>query len=252
MLEPLENVRLSGLLPTVTVAKPEQIIPTCAALIAGGLNVVEITLRSDAALDAIELARRQFPDLTVGAGTILSAGQAEQARERGAQFFVTPGCNPAVLRYFSQTSLPFVPGCATGGEIEQCRDHGFYVVKIFPVEQLGGLAFLKALAGPYSDVRFVPLGGVSLATLGQYLAYPKVFACGGSWVAKSELIQQGDFAAIERNTREALSAVFRLALAPMRDGEKVLTLRSQDLERLDYYLTRRGVAPDQPVRFVGA
>ncbi len=247
MLEPLERVRLAGLMPAVQIQRAEDIVPTCAALRAGGLDVLEITLRTPAALDAIALATREFPDMVIGAGTVLRPEQADAAHQRGAAFLVTPGCNPTVLSHCADAGLALVPGCGSAGEIEICLEHGFDVVKIFPAEQLGGLRLLRALAGPYPQVRFVPMGGLDPDNLADYARYDRVWACGGSWLATPALIAAGDFAAIERLTEQALLAVFGLRVAALpRDG-RPMTLSCADRERFDHYLARREVTLDPAI-----
>ncbi len=250
MFDSLERIRLAGILPTVQVDQAEDIIPTCAALRAGGLDAVEITLRTPAALDALALATSQYPDMTVGVGTILRPEQVDAARQRGAAFFVTPGCNPTVLAHCRDAKLPLVPGCATAGEIETCLEHGFNVVKIFPVEQLGGLKVLTSLAGPYSQVRFVPMGGVNLANVGSYATHDRVWACGGSWLAAPSLIATRDFAAIERNAEQALLAVYGLRLARLPRTSEQTTLACQNIERFNNYLARRGVTLNPAIRIM--
>ena len=248
MTSALEAVRLSGLVPTIQVDRAEDVVPTCAALSAGGIDVVEITLRTPASMAAVALATREFPDLTVGVGTVRRPEQADEARRRGAAFLVTPGCNPRVLQYCRSAGLPLIPGCGSGGEIEACLDYGFDIVKIFPVEQLGGLRLLRAFAGPYPEVRFVPMGGVNPANIGQYIANKKVFACGGSWIAPPALIASGEFAAIEHNAKGAVLAMLGLELARMPRAGEPLPLRCRSLERLNHYLSKPGAGIDPGIQ----
>jgi 2-dehydro-3-deoxyphosphogluconate aldolase/(4S)-4-hydroxy-2-oxoglutarate aldolase len=172
------------------------------ALVAGGLPVAEVTFRTDAAEDSIRrLAKRG--DLLVGAGTVLTKEQADRAIDAGAAFIVAPGTNPPVIDHCLLRSVPIVPGVATPTDIDLAMSFGLTTVKFFPAENLGGTATLKAYAGPYADVTFLPTGGITPEKLPDYLRLPFVLACGGSWLAPREALAMGDFATIRARIEEA-------------------------------------------------
>jgi len=172
------------------------------ALVAGGLPVAEITFRTDAAEESIRrLANRG--DLLVGAGTVLTPQQADRAIDAGAAFLVAPGTNPRVIDHCLLRSVPIVPGVATPTDIELAMSFGLDTVKFFPAENLGGTSTLKALSGPYADIKFLPTGGITPELLPSYLRLPFVLACGGSWLAPREALAAGDFAMIRQRIAEA-------------------------------------------------
>jgi len=172
------------------------------ALVAGGLPVAEITFRTDAAEESIRrLAKRG--DLLVGAGTVLTPQQADRAIDAGAAFLVAPGTNPRVIDHCLLRSVPIVPGVATPTDIELAMSFGLDTVKFFPAENLGGTSTLKALSGPYADIKFLPTGGITPELLPSYLRLPFVLACGGSWLAPREALAAGDFAMIRQRIAEA-------------------------------------------------
>jgi 2-dehydro-3-deoxyphosphogluconate aldolase/(4S)-4-hydroxy-2-oxoglutarate aldolase len=197
MHEVLQRLGQLRLIPMVVVDKAEHADPFGDALVAGGLPVAEITFRTDAAEAAIRaLAKRG--DVLVGAGTVLTTELADRAIGAGAQFIVAPGTNPNVVEHCRIRSVPIVPGVATPTDIELALSHGASTLKFFPAENMGGVGTLKALVGPYPDVRFIPTGGITPEKLPSYFALPSVLACGGSWLAPRELLAAGDFAAIRQ------------------------------------------------------
>jgi 2-dehydro-3-deoxyphosphogluconate aldolase / (4S)-4-hydroxy-2-oxoglutarate aldolase len=174
-----------------------------AALVSAGLPVAEITFRTEAALPSIRaLADRR--DLLVGAGTVLTTEQADQAIDAGADFIVSPGTNPKVVEHCLKKSVPIVPGVATPSEVELGISLGLSTLKFFPAENLGGVSTLKALAGPYADIKFVPTGGITAEKLPAYLALSNVLACGGSWLAPRDALTSGDFTAVVRLVEHAV------------------------------------------------
>lgn len=189
----LSALSQTGIIPVVKLETPESTLPLADALSAGGLPAMEITFRTDCAAEAIMLVSRSRPDIVVGAGTVLTVEQAERAIYSGAQFIVSPGLNPKVVEYCLSKSIPVVPGCVTPTEIEAALSLGLDTVKFFPAEAFGGLKALKALSAPYSGVRFMPTGGISLDNAAEYLAFSKVFACGGSFMVTDSLIKSGSF-----------------------------------------------------------
>jgi 2-dehydro-3-deoxyphosphogluconate aldolase / (4S)-4-hydroxy-2-oxoglutarate aldolase len=192
--------------PVLTADSADDAVRACEAILAGGLSSVEITFRTDAAVEAIRRAS-QLDGLIVGAGTVLSESQLAAAVDAGAQFAVAPSTNEAVVRAAQQSGIEVVPGAATPTEIDRARALGCHVVKIFPASTLGGPAFIKAVAAVFPDVEFVPTGGVNPENLGDYLALPSVLACGGTWICEPALLRDGRFDEVERRARETASVL---------------------------------------------
>jgi Entner-Doudoroff aldolase len=201
----LDQIGRLGLVPVVEIPDAALAVPLGEALLAGGLPCAEITFRTSAAAAAIAVLRRECPDLLAGAGTVLTPAQVDAAADAGAAFIVAPGFNPATLERARARGLPMIPGVCTPTEIEQALSHGVDVLKFFPAEAAGGVAFLRAVSAPYKNVRFIPTGGVSASNLASYLALPQVLACGGSWMVSKDLLLRGDFETIRRLTSEAVS-----------------------------------------------
>jgi 2-dehydro-3-deoxyphosphogluconate aldolase/(4S)-4-hydroxy-2-oxoglutarate aldolase len=202
MNQELTQIEAMRLLPIVVVDKAEHASMLGEVLASGGLPLVEVTFRTPAAESAVRtLAQRR--DLLVGAGTILTIEQADRAIGAGAKFLVAPGTNPKVIEHALKRRVPIVPGVATPSEIELATSLGAEVLKFFPAETMGGLAALKAFAGPYPDARFIPTGGITPELLPGYLRLPSVVACGGSWVAPRELLAAGRFDAIAALVEDA-------------------------------------------------
>ncbi|MBQ7058968.1 MAG: bifunctional 4-hydroxy-2-oxoglutarate aldolase/2-dehydro-3-deoxy-phosphogluconate aldolase [Firmicutes bacterium] len=196
-----------GIIPVVVLDRVEDAIPLAEALIKGGLPCAEVTFRTAAAEEAIRRISEAFPDMLVGAGTVLTTEQADRAITAGAKFIVSPGFNPKVTKYVLDKGVPMTPGVCTPSEIEGAMELGLDVVKFFPAEPAGGLPMIKALAGPYVGVKFMPTGGINAKNVRDYLAYNKIIACGGSWMVKGDLIREGKFDEIERMVREAAGIV---------------------------------------------
>ncbi|NYD43408.1 bifunctional 4-hydroxy-2-oxoglutarate aldolase/2-dehydro-3-deoxy-phosphogluconate aldolase [Nocardioides panaciterrulae] len=189
--------------PVVVVDDPAQAVPVARALVAGGLPVIELTLRTPVALDAIRAIAAEVPEILVGAGTILTPGQAEEARAAGAQFLVSPGATPALLAGMADTGLPFLPGTATVSEVLAVLETGRTEMKFFPAEASGGAAFLSSVASPVPAARFCPTGGITAASAPAYLSLPNVGCVGGSWLTPKDALAAGDWARVERLAREA-------------------------------------------------
>ncbi|MCG6893731.1 MAG: bifunctional 4-hydroxy-2-oxoglutarate aldolase/2-dehydro-3-deoxy-phosphogluconate aldolase [Desulfobacteraceae bacterium] len=195
-----------GVIPVVAVEKVEDAAPLADTLVEGGLPCAEVTFRTEAAPEVIaSMAKRG--DILVGAGTVLRIDQVKTAVDAGARFIVSPGFNAKVARYCVENNLIFTPGVCTPSDIEAALDIGLMVLKYFPAEAFGGLKTLKAMTGPYAAVGFIPTGGINPSNLAEYLAFPKVVACGGTWLAPSAAIAGGRFDAIRKNVREALDIV---------------------------------------------
>ena len=196
----------SRVVPVVVVSDAAQAVPMAEALLAGGVDVMEITLRSDAALAAIEAVARAVPAMQVGAGTVTRASEVAQVLSAGARFGLSPGATPELLAAVRAAGLPFVPGVATPGEAMAARDAGFTLLKCFPAAQLGGVEVLKAWGGPLPDLRFCPTGGVSLANMASFLSLPNVAMVGGSWLTPAAAVAAGDWARVTQLAREAVEA----------------------------------------------
>ena len=200
----LERAALFGVMPVINIPRPELAVPLADALTEGGLPQIEVTLRNDTALDSIRAIRAERPDMVVGAGTVLSVEQAKSAAGAGAQFIVTPGYNPAVVNWCIENGVEILPGCVTPAEIETGMAAGLDTFKFFPAESLGGVKAIKALRGPYRNVRFVPTSGISMDNIASYLACDGVACVGGSFMAPAALLEAGDFAAVTALCREAV------------------------------------------------
>ena len=205
MNEILEQFGKLGIIPVVKLDHAEAAVPLAEALIRGGLPVAEVTFRTDAAEESIRLMHEKFPEMLVGAGTVLTTEQVDRAVAAGARFIVSPGLNPVVVSHCLEIGIPITPGVNTPSEIEQALSFGLEVVKFFPAEASGGLAKIKAMSAPYGKLLFMPTGGINAGNLKSYLDFKKILACGGSWMVSSELINRGAFDEIEALTREAVN-----------------------------------------------
>lgn len=174
------------------------------ALLEGGLDVLEVVLRTDAALDCLEAIAKEFSEAHIGAGTVLSADQSKEVIQRGASFIVSPGLDPASVKVANDANIPILPGVSTATELQQAWNMGLRIVKMFPASLAGGPKMLKALSSVFRDVRFMPTGGVNPTNLPEYLAVPAVLACGGSWLTPKDAIDKGDFQAITQLAKDAI------------------------------------------------
>jgi len=191
-------LELSPVMPVVVIDDADDAVPVARALLAGGIGVIELTLRTPAALSAIERVAAEVPDIVIGAGTITAPDQAKQAADAGAKFLVTPGCTDAVVDACFETGLPFLPGASTVSEAMRLAERGLSALKFFPAEASGGVAYLKSIAGPLPSLKFCPTGGITVASAPSYLALPNVGCIGGSWLTASL-----DVATIEELAAEA-------------------------------------------------
>ncbi len=195
------------ILPVITIGSEEQILPLADALAAGGLTTLEITLRSAYGLTAIRRLREERPELCVGAGTVLDKRMMDEVEAAGAQFIVSPGCTDELLQAGVNCSVPLLAGTSNASDIMRGYALGYRRFKLFPAEICGGIAALKALGGPFGDVRFCPTGGVNAANAAQYLALPNVMCVGGTWMIDGASLASGDWAAIRQRSVEALAAL---------------------------------------------
>ncbi|WP_313525687.1 bifunctional 4-hydroxy-2-oxoglutarate aldolase/2-dehydro-3-deoxy-phosphogluconate aldolase [Anaerotignum sp.] len=202
------NQRIEELkiVPVVKIDHIEDAKPLAEALIAGGLPVAEVTFRTEAAFEAIK-AMAEIPEMLVGAGTVINVAQAKLAKEAGAKFIVSPGLNADVVNFAKENNIPIFPGVCTPTEVMAAIALELPVVKFFPAEAYGGLNTIKALAGPFGNIRFMPTGGISEKNIKEYLANPKIIACGGSWMVKDSLIQEKKFDEIQKITASAVKLV---------------------------------------------
>ena len=198
MNEVLEQIRKIGIVPVVKLDRVEDAVPLAESLCKGGLPCAEVTFRTAAAAGAIAAIRKAFPDMLLGAGTVLTTKQVDEAMEAGATFIVSPGLNPEVVKYCVDNKIPVTPGCSNPSDIEQAISLGLDVVKFFPAEAAGGLAMIKAMSAPYVNMKFMPTGGISAKNLNEYLSFNKIIACGGSWMVKDDLIKAGYLATEQR------------------------------------------------------
>ena len=202
-----EKIEKIGIVPVVVLNDAKDARPLAHALCEGGLPCAEVTFRTDAAKDAIRIMAETYPDMVVGAGTVLTTQQVEEAVKAGAKFIVSPGFDPEVVDYCIEKNIPVFPGCATASEVAQAVKRGLKVVKFFPAETSGGVAAVKALSAPYGTIRFMPTGGINANNVKDYLSNDCILACGGSWMVKSTLIEQGKFDEIRQMTQEAAGQV---------------------------------------------
>ena len=203
----LENLKRAGIVPVVVLDDARDAVPTAKALLAGGIDVMEITFRTAAAADSIKAVSKNCPDMLVGAGTVITLEQCKKAVEMGAKFIVSPGFDEEVVRWCVENDVAVTPGCVTPTEIMAAMKLGLKVVKFFPASVYGSLAAMKALSAPFGGIRFIPTGGVNAKNLAEYAAAPYVFAIGGSWICPKKAIAAGDFAAITALSREATDIV---------------------------------------------
>ena len=191
------------MVPVVVLEDTKDAVPLAKALVEGGLPCAEVTFRTEAAEESIRLMTEQFPEMLVGAGTVLTREQVDAAVAAGAKFIVSPGFDPEIVDYCLEKEIPIFPGCVTPSEVAQAIKRGLKVVKFFPAEPAGGVAMIKAMAAPYNQLRFMPTGGIGTQNLKDYLGFDKIICCSGSWMVKADLIQNGEFEKICNLTKEA-------------------------------------------------
>ena len=199
-----EKIAGFGVVPVVVLDDVKDAAPLAKALVEGGLPCAEVTFRTAAAEESIRVMATEYPDMFVGAGTVLTIEQVDRAVAAGAKFIVSPGFDPEIVDYCLEKEIPVFPGCITPSEVAQAVKRGLKVVKFFPAEQFGGVATIKAMAAPYVGLKFMPTGGVSAKNLESYLSCDKIIACGGSWMVKADLVKAGKFDEIKNLTEEAV------------------------------------------------
>jgi 2-dehydro-3-deoxyphosphogluconate aldolase / (4S)-4-hydroxy-2-oxoglutarate aldolase len=199
-------LRLSPVMPVVTVSDPTTAADLARALVRGGIRVIEVTLRTPVALRAIELIAREVPEITVGAGTVLSVGDLQSSAEAGAAFAISPGATPALLDAGTHGPIPYLPAIATASELMAALAAGYRCFKFFPAGAAGGIAMLNSFAGPFPEARFCPTGGISQATVKSYLDLPNVLCAGGSWLTPGDAVRRKDWSMIESLASKAAAS----------------------------------------------
>ena len=207
MNDVIQKIYDIGIVPVIAIDDADKAVPLAKALVKGGLPAAEVTFRTAAAEEAIKRIVAEVPEMLVGAGTVLTKEQADRAIAAGVKFIVSPGFDPEITKYVIDKGMLMMPGTATPGEMEQAMSMGLDVVKFFPAEQNGGVAKLKAVAGPYTNLRWMPTGGVNAKNLNDYLSFNKIVACGGTWMVKKDLIEGEKWDEIEALTREAVQTM---------------------------------------------
>lgn len=215
MNEVLQKIQKIGIVPVVVLNDAKDAAPLAKALCEGGLPCAEVTFRTAAAAEAIKIMTTEFPEMLVGAGTVLTTEQVDEAVAAGAKFIVSPGLNPKVVKYCVEKNIPITPGTANPSDLEQALELGLEVVKFFPAEAAGGLAMIKAMSAPYTKMKFMPTGGINASNLCSYLDFPKIIACGGSWMVSGALVEAGEFDKIRDLTREAVNNMLGFELVHM-------------------------------------
>lgn len=212
MNEVLKSIQKMGIVPVVKLDRVEDAAPLAKALCEGGLPCAEVTFRTDAAEESIRIMTTEYPNMLVGAGTVLTTEQVDKAVNAGAAFIVSPGLNPKVVKYCVEKGIPVTPGCANPSDVEQAIELGLDVVKFFPAEAAGGLNMIKSMAAPYVNMKFMPTGGINEKNLTSYLDFNKIIACGGSWMVNDALVKAGEFDKIKELTREAVNKMLGFEL----------------------------------------
>lgn len=209
----LKKIQALGIVPVVKIDDVEKAAPLAKALCEGGLPCAEVTFRTAEAEEAIRRMAEAYPDMLLGAGTVLTTEQVDKAVAAGAKFIVSPGLNEKIVQYCIEKGVPITPGTANPSDVEKAIELGLDVVKFFPAEAAGGLNMIKSMAAPYVNMKFMPTGGINAKNLNDYLAFDRIIACGGSWMVKPELVEAGDFDAIRELTREAVQKMLGFEIA---------------------------------------
>jgi len=208
----LQQLFQIGIVPVVAIDDASKAVPLARALVAGGLPAAEVTFRTAAAEEAIKAIIREVPEMLVGAGTVLTREQADRAIAAGVKFIVSPGFDPELTRYVLSKNMPMIPGTATPGEMQQAMSLGLDVLKFFPAELNGGVAKLKAIAGPFRNLRWMPTGGVNTENLVDYMTFDQILCCGGTWMVKKDLINEGKWDEITGICKEAVKSMLGFTL----------------------------------------
>jgi 2-dehydro-3-deoxygluconokinase len=235
-------------IPVVTLEDPEDAVPLAEALVAGGIPAAEVTFRTESAFQSIQAISKAFPEMLVGAGTVLTPGQVDSAVDAGAKFIVSPGLNPETVRYCQKIGIPIFPGCVTASEVQKAIELGLNVLKFFPAEQSGGLGALKALSAPFPQIRWMPTGGINLNNIGSYLGFPKILACGGSYMVGKADIKAKNWDKITELCRQTIRLIRDESEGTsVPPASKVSEKKAYDLVALGESLLRMSAAPNQRI-----
>ena len=207
MCQAAEIIQKMGVVPVVILKDAKDAAPLAKALVEGGLPCAEVTFRTEAAEESIRIMANDFPEMFIGAGTVLTIDQVDRAAAAGAKFIVSPGFQPEIVDYCLEKEIPVFPGCITPSEVAQAVKRGLKIVKFFPAEPFGGVATIKAMAAPYTGLKFMPTGGVNAINLESYLSFDRIIACGGSWMVNGALVKEGKFDEIKALTEEVVKLV---------------------------------------------
>ena len=251
MTELLKQIGDYGLVPVIKIDDVSKAVPLAKALCDGGLPVAEVTFRTACAAEAIEKMAAAYPEMIIGAGTVLTAAQADAAMTAGAKFIVSPGLNPKVVAHCIEKGYPIIPGCANPSDIEFAIEFGLDTVKFFPAESLGGLGTLKAFSAPYSGMKFMPTGGINEKNLLQYLAFDKILACGGSFMVPSDLLEAGEFDKLTELVKSAVSLVLGFELIHVGINCNSREEAEKSLKTLEFMFGFKGQQPGTAGVFAG-
>lgn len=235
-----------GIVPVVVMDDPDDAAQLAKALSDGGVPCAEVTFRTPRAAEVIKKMVETYPDMLVGAGTVLTVEQAQKAIDAGATFIVSPGLNPEVVTFCQKQNVVVIPGCANPTNVEEAMRLGLDVVKFFPAEQAGGISMMKAMSAPYPGIRFMPTGGISEKNLYDYASYDKVVACGGSFMVKKEFLENKDFFKVMELTKKAVDIMLDVKLVEIKkfEGENRIVMSANNLKRVMYHWEKRGLEFD--------
>lgn len=242
MVHMFKEIRNIGIVPVIKINDKNSAVPLAQALINGGIACAEITFRTKEAGDAIRYITKKFPEMLVGAGTVTTLEQLDEAISAGSKFIVSPGFNPKIVDCCMNNKIPVIPGVQTPSEIERAMEYGLKLLKFFPAEQSGGTAMIKAISAPYYDIKFMPTGGITESNLKDYLALDCVIACGGSYMADTSLIDAGNYDEIERRCKASINTMLGFNVKHLEKGH--IALGTNDIERAIYHLGKRGIEFD--------
>lgn len=238
-MEILDSIKNYGIIPVIDMQCEEDAEKLAIALSHGGLSIAEVTFRNSCAVQVISRMKKACPHMLVGAGTVLTIEQVDEARKAGAEFIVSPGFNEKVVKYCQAKGIFMIPGCATPSDIEKALSLNIHIVKFFPAEANGGLAYIKSIAAPYKDMLFMPTGGINEENVNTYLQYPKVIACGGTWMVKKELLDRKAFDEIEKLARRAVFRILNLKISAF--NKEYAYIEVSNLKRAKFHLENMGI-----------
>ncbi len=248
----MQEISNIGIIPVIKINDASKAVPLAKALIDGGLPAAEVTFRTDAAEESIRAISKAFPDMIVGAGTVLTIDQAQRALDAGAKFIVSPGINPKVVAWCLEKGVTALPGCTTPSEIEQALELGLKVVKFFPAEQSGGLDKIKAMSAPYGNVKFMPTGGVNLDNVNDYLRCNKIVACGGSFMVKESFIDNDNWDEITKLTKKSVDVLLDFKIGHIGINNENADEAKKTAQMLSMFMGQDIERESEKCMFVGA